>query len=55
MLRKLPDEDGDTEFTGHVYAIGGLDGHGRPTSSVEQVDFRYDTEKEEWKIQGGQD
>ncbi len=55
MLRLLPDEDGDTEFTVHVYTMGGLGDDGRSTSSVVKMDFRYDTENEEWEIQGGQD
>ncbi len=35
--------------------MGGLGDDGRSTSSVEKMDFRYDTENEEWEIQGDQD
>ncbi len=47
----LPGEDGGSDGTGHVYAIGDLDDDGCPTSSVEKMGFRFDIEKQEWRLQ----
>ncbi len=47
----LPDEENESSEKGLVYAIGGLNGNGYATATVEVLDFRYDAEKEEWRSQ----
>ncbi len=41
----LPGEDGGSDGTGHVYAMGFIDDDYRPTPNVQKMGFRFDIEK----------